>query len=86
MELRAKLAEILTANPEADPAPILAALKKERSPGVRASLLIALSRLDEARNNGAVVAGIREGQVGARPRGGRPRARAPCTSSKAWSR
>ena len=55
-ELRAKIAEILTANPKADPAPILAAIKKERSPGVRAALLIAISRLDKARGSGAVVA------------------------------
>ena len=55
-ELRAKIAEILTASPEADPAPLLAAIKKELSPGVRAALLIAISRLDKARNSGAVVA------------------------------
>lgn len=56
LELRAKIAQILTANPEADPAPLLAAIKKERSPGVRAALLIAISRLDKARSSGAIVA------------------------------
>lgn len=55
-ELRAKAAEILTADAQADPAPILLALKRERDPGVRAALLIAASRLEKARSAGATVA------------------------------
>ncbi|MHC4959896.1 MAG: VWA domain-containing protein [Planctomycetota bacterium] len=56
-ELRAKIAEILTAAPDAAPEPVLAALKRERDPGVKAALLIAVSRLEKARPAGAVVAG-----------------------------
>ena len=54
--LRAKAAEILSADSGADPEPIIKALKREREPGVQAAMLIALSRLDGARRLGADVA------------------------------